>query len=412
MTDVLAVILGGGAGTRLYPLTKFRSKPAVPLGGKYRLVDVPISSCINSEIDRIFVLTQYNSASLNRHISTAYRFDSFRRGFVSVLAAEQTQSSKKWYQGTADAVRQCMPHLNNQDYSHALILSGDQLYSMDYRRLFAHQEATKADITIGTIPVTATDASGFGIMKTDEEGIIQEFYEKPAPEHLAGKESNVSSDLQAEGRVYLASMGIYLFKGEILKDLLLGAPDDHDFGKQIIPAAIHRYRVASYPFTGYWSDIGTVHSFYEANLMLARPAPPFSLYDKMAPLYTNARMLPPAKIHHSMIEDSLISEGSVITRSTITRSVIGLRSFIKEGARVTDSIVLGYENFAWLDQHAGIGENTVIEKAIIDKNVKIGKHCRITNKDHVVEGEREGMFIKDGIIVITKAAQIPDNTVI
>ncbi len=418
MHDVLAVILGGGAGTRLYPLTKYRSKPAVPLGGKYRLVDIPISSCINSGIDRIFVLTQYNSASLNRHISASYRFDSFRRGFVSVLAAEQTPSSEKWYQGTADAVRQSLPHLTNQDFSHALILSGDQLYSMDYRELFAHHQESGADITIATIPVNAQDASGFGILKTDDEGIIREFYEKPAVHELNGKESRVTEELQHAGRIYLASMGIYLFKSEILKNLLLGAPDDNDFGKQIIPAAIQEYRVSSYPFTGYWSDIGTVRSFYEANLMMVWPRPPFSLYDKMHQLYTNPRMLPPAKIQKSVIEESLISEGSIIVNSTITRSVIGLRSFISSNTTIQDSIVMGFDDFSWLDNDsndlpdAGIGEGAYIERTIIDKNACIGKRCVIRNVDDVQEGEREDIFIKDGIVVIVKDACIPDDTVI
>lgn len=419
MRDIIAVILGGGAGTRLYPLTKYRSKPAVPLGGKYRLVDIPISSCINSGIDRIFVLTQYNSASLNRHISASYRFDSFRRGFVSILAAEQTQSSKNWYQGTADAVRQSLPHLTNQKFSHALILSGDQLYSMDYRKLLKHHEQCDADITIATIPVNNQDAPGFGILKTDDDGVIQEFYEKPDASDLAGKESKVTEELEAAGRIYLASMGIYLFKNDILQSLLLNAPEDNDFGKQIIPTAIDKYRVCSYPFDGYWSDIGTVRSFYEANLMMVWPKPPFSLYDKMARLYTNPRMLPPAKIQKSMIEESLISEGSIIINSEITRSVIGLRSFIADGTTIKDSIVMGYDDYEWLEEDggdglpdAGIGQGAYIESTIIDKNAQIGKRCIISNRDNVQEGERENVFIKDGIVVIVKDAIIPDDTVI
>ena len=416
MNDLLAVILGGGAGSRLYPLTKMRSKPAVPLGGKYRLIDVPISSCINSDINRIFVLTQYNSASLNRHIDTTYRFDSFRRGFVSVLAAEQTPSSEKWYQGTADAVRQSLPHLNDQDYEHALILSGDQLYSMDYREFFRCHEEHEADITIGTIPVNAEDATGFGILKTDDDNIIREFYEKPASDELPGKESQVSEDMQEAGRIYLASMGIYIFNRKALEDLLLNAPDDHDFGKQIIPAAIDKYRVVSFPFTGFWSDIGTVKSFYEANLMLARPVPPFSLYNKVFPLFTNARMLPPAKIQNSTISDALISEGSLIVNSEVLRSVIGLRSYIRAGSSIRDSIIMGCDDFTWLDRDhpdsPGIGENVRIEGAIIDKNAHIGRGSVLVNVDRVTEGERKDVMIRDGIVMVLKDAIIPEGTVI
>ena len=416
MNSLLAVILGGGAGTRLYPLTKLRSKPAVPLGGKYRLIDIPISSCVNSDINRIFVLTQYNSASLNRHIAAAYRFDSFRNGFVSILAAEQTPSSENWYQGTADAVRQCLPHLMDQEFSHVLILSGDQLYSMDYRKMFDHHLENNADITIGTIPVNAADAPGFGILKTNDESEISEFYEKPKTEELPGKESLVTDELKAEGRIYLASMGIYLFGREILYKMLTDTPEDHDFGKQIIPAAISQKKVVSYPFTGYWSDLGTVKSFFDANLMLAQPKPPFSLYDKVSPLYTNARMLPPAKIQHSMIEDSLICEGSLILHSEVIRSVVGLRSYIGAGAKIRNSIIMGFDKYSWLDEGAtgvhGIGENVVIENAIIDKNARIGKGSVLTNTQGIQEGERDGIYIKDGLVVVTKDTSIPEHTVI
>ncbi len=416
MNNLIAIILGGGAGTRLYPLTKLRSKPAVPLGGKYRLIDVPISSCINSGINSIFVLTQYNSASLNRHIAHSYRFDSFRNGFVTVLAAEQTPSSTQWYQGTADAVRQSLPHLTDQDFSHVLILSGDQLYSMDYRKIFDKHISSGAGITLGTIPVTAEDAPAFGILKTNDEEEIVEFYEKPPLDELGGKESLVSEELQSQGRIYLASMGIYLFDREILERALLESEEDHDFGKQIIPDAIRTQKVVSYPFTGYWSDLGTVRSFYEANLMLAQPLPEFSLYDKMAPLYTNARMLPPAKIHNSVIENSLISEGSLITKSEIIGSVIGLRTYVEEGARIKDSVIMGFDQYSWLGNSTekvhGIGENARIENAIIDKNARIGPHCVITNTEGVQEGERGGIYIRDGIVVVTKDARVPDHTVI
>jgi glucose-1-phosphate adenylyltransferase len=327
MLDTIAVILGGGAGTRLYPLTYQRSKPAVPLAGKYRLIDIPVSNCINSDINRIFVLTQYNSASLNRHISNAYRFDRFTRGFVTILAAEQTPSSKDWFQGTADAVRRSFHHLEVYKHRHVLILSGDQLYSMDYRLILEHHEESGADITVATIPVTAQDAPAFGILKTDADGVITEFHEKPVSDQLDGKESPVSDEMNRQGRIYLASMGIYVFGKRILTDLLAHHPTDHDFGKQIIPNAIYDKRVVSYPFTGYWSDIGTIRSFYEANLMLATPKPDFDMYNPTAALYTNSRMLPPAKIQSSYIQDSLVAEASVIINSQIFNSVIGIRSY-------------------------------------------------------------------------------------
>lgn len=422
MDSMLAVILAGGAGTRLYPLTKPRAKPAVPLAGKYRLVDIPISNCVNSEVNRIFVLTQFNSASLNRHISRAYRFDHFGRGFVSIIAAEQTPESKDWFQGTADAVRSSLHHLAAYRHSHVLILSGDQLYSMDYRKLLAHHEANDAAVTIGTIPVSADDAPAFGILKTDEENVITEFYEKPAREELDGKESPVSASMEAQERIYLASMGIYLFDREALREMLDANPDDHDFGNEIIPAAIKGRRVVSYPFDGYWSDIGTISSFYEANLMLGKAQPPYSIYDPARPIYTNARMLPPAKVRNSTVQDSLISEGSIVVDSQIQNSIIGIRSFIESGASVKDTIFMGSDFYPWQPteerlvtegpERAGIGQDSHVEGAIIDKNVSIGRRCRITNRDNVQEGEGEKFYIRDGIVVIPKNESIPDDTVI
>ncbi|HET6567512.1 MAG TPA: sugar phosphate nucleotidyltransferase, partial [Rhodothermales bacterium] len=325
MNDLVAIILGGGAGTRLHPLTLRRSKPAVPLAGKYRLIDIPISNCINSGVNRIFVLTQYNSASLNRHIARTYQFDRFRRGFVSILAAEQTPSSKEWFQGTADAVRQSFPHVDVYRHSHTLVLSGDQLYLMDYQKMLAHHRKMEADLTIATIPVVAEDAPGFGILKTDDDQVITEFYEKPKLDDLEGKDSPVEERMRAEGRIYLASMGIYIFNCEALRDLLDEHPDEVDFGKQIIPSAIHSRRVISYPFTGYWSDIGTIRSFFDAHMELTRKGPEFDMYSQTMPIYTNARMLPAAKIESSYIQDSLIGEGSIIINSQISNAVIGIR---------------------------------------------------------------------------------------
>ncbi len=420
MKHLLAVILGGGAGTRLQPLTTHRAKPAVPLAGKYRLVDVPISNCINSDLNRIFVLTQFNSASLNRHIARTYSFDRFRSGFVNIIAAEQTPASRNWFQGTADAVRRSIPHMEVYSHSHVLILSGDQLYGMDYREMMAHHTAHNADVTIATIPVTAEEAAGFGILKTDDNNLITEFHEKPSD--LTDKESPVSEEMEKAGRTYLASMGIYIFNKDLLYPLLDKRPDDHDFGKEFIPAAIENQRVVSYPFEGYWSDIGTIRSFYDANLMLARRNPPFSLYHPDRPLYTNARMLPPAKVQSSYIQDSLIAEGSVIVNSQISNSVIGIRSFIGNNTTIKNTVLMGADHYPWHEpslrdrnegpERPGVDSESYIEGAIVDKNVSIGKRCIIKNRDHITEGEGSNFQIRDGIVVIPKNAVIPDDTII
>ncbi|MCB0717433.1 MAG: glucose-1-phosphate adenylyltransferase [Bacteroidetes bacterium] len=422
MNEVLAVILGGGAGTRLFPLTYLRSKPAVPLAGKYRLIDVPISNCINSGMDRIFVLTQFNSASLNRHIAQAYRFDRFRQGFVSILAAEQTPGSNEWFQGTADAVRQSLKHLGNTTYKDILILSGDQLYSMDYRLMHWHHVEHDADITIASIPVVAHDAPGFGILKTGENEVITEFYEKPPIDELEGKESHVSEEMESQGRVYLASMGIYVFRSHTLLELLRENPGAHDFGKQIIPLAIKSKRVVNYPFTGYWSDIGTIRSFYEANLMLAREKPEFNMYDPDFPLYTNARMLPPAKIQNSHITNSIVAEASVVVDSTISNSVVGIRSFISSGTEIRNTVIMGANYFPWQSPrhvssengpaNPGIGEGTVIENAIVDRNASVGRNCVLKNSEGLSEANGDGYYIRDGLIVVPKNGAIPDGTVI
>jgi glucose-1-phosphate adenylyltransferase len=422
MDDIIAVILGGGAGSRLHPLTQHRSKPAVPLAGKYRLIDIPVSNCINSQINRIFVLTQYNSASLNRHIASTYQFDRFRRGFVTVLAAEQTPSSKEWFQGTSDAVRQSMPHLRSHKHSHVLILSGDQLYLMDYRQMLAHHTDHAADITIATIPVAAEEAPAFGILKTDERHVINEFHEKPPLDDLDGKESPVTEAMRRKGRIYLASMGIYIFNREVLRELLAEHGQHHDFGKQIIPDAITSRRVLSYPFDEYWSDIGTIRSFYDAHLELARKGPEFDMYNPAMPLYTNARMLPPANIEISYIQDSLIGEASIIINSQISNSVIGIRSFIGYNTTIKNTIMMGSDYYPWHDRsrlepvegpdHPGVGEESYIERAIVDRNVSIGKRCIISNRDHVEEGEGPNFYIRDGIVVIPKNCAIADNTII
>ncbi|MEO0559200.1 MAG: glucose-1-phosphate adenylyltransferase [Bacteroidota bacterium] len=422
MRDTLAVILGGGAGSRLFPLTSHRSKPAVPLAGRYRLIDIPISNCVNSELMRMFVLTQYNSASLNRHIARAYRFDRFSPGFVTILAAEQTPGSDHWFQGTADAVRQSLKHINAFPHKRVLILSGDQLYRMKFNAFEAHHIEKKAELSVATIPVTAEDAGGFGILKTDANGFITEFHEKPSPDELVGLESPVSPEMEAQGRVYLASMGIYYFDKEVLGDVLEKDPDRIDFGKEIIPSAIATHRVVSYPFEGYWSDIGTVRSFYEANLALAEKNPAFDLYDSSAPIYTNTRMLPPAKFQEATVTDSMIAEASVVMRATVEESVVGIRSYIADGATLRRTVMLGADFLPWSNratrpginppEHPGIGENSHVENAIIDKNVQVGRDCQITNARGVNEDTGDGWTIRDGIVVLHKNAVIPDGTVI
>ncbi|CAN5836268.1 glucose-1-phosphate adenylyltransferase [soil metagenome] len=422
MKNTIAVIMGGGAGTRLFPLTSDRAKPAVPLAGKYRLVDVPISNCINSDLDRIFVLTQYLSASLNNHIARSYLFDRFRGGFVTLLAAEQTSTSEEWFQGTADAVRQSFPHIQSYPHDYVIILSGDQLYSMDYRKMMAHHQEHGAELTIAVTPVVAAEAPGFGILKTDHEHLITEFHEKPPLSELVGKDSPVSPEMEKAGRIYLASMGIYIFNAKVLREVLDAEPDHNDFGKQIIPDAIRSRKVVSYPFTGYWNDIGTVRSFFDTNIMLAQPKPEFNLYDPAMPLYTNARMLPPAKVTRTRVEHSILGEGSVIVDSEITDSVIGIRSFIDRGTRIHRTVMLGSDYYYWEDlddrfpmqgpPRPGIGAGTEIACAIVDRNAAIGRNCVIKNTKGIDEGEGPGFYIRDGIIVISKNAEIADETVI
>lgn len=418
--STIALILGGGQGTRLYPLTKMRSKPAVPIAGKYRLVDIPISNCLNSGIRRIYVLTQFNSASLNRHIKNTYNFDVFSSGFVDILAAEQTPHSKNWYQGTADAVRQSMYHMENKDHKHVAILSGDQLYQMDYQKMIDKHDENDADLTVATIPVVAEDATAFGIMKTNEKGTIESFVEKPGMDELDQWKSETPEKFSSEGRHYLASMGIYIFKKEILSELLDKYEDSTDFGKGIIPKAIEgNYRVQSYEFDGYWTDIGTVKSFFRANLELTDDLPRFNLYDNEDFIYTRARLLPASKLSGTTFDHSVLAEACLIEASRIERSVIGIRSRIGKGTTIERSIIMGNDYFQSREEienrdngqpAMAIGQRCFISNAIIDKNCRIGDDVRIAGGDHLEDGDYGEYHVVDGIVVVPKRSLIPDGT--
>ncbi|HKB42757.1 MAG TPA: glucose-1-phosphate adenylyltransferase, partial [Chitinophagaceae bacterium] len=386
--EVLSVILGGGAGSRLYPLTAARSKPAVPIAGKYRLVDIPISNCLNSGIGRMFVLTQYNSASLNRHIKNTYHFSPFSKAFVDILAAEQTPDNPAWYQGTADAVRQGLRHIAPFDSDYVLILSGDQLYQMDFAELLDNHKATGADISVATIPVAEREASDFGIMKTDENGLISSFIEKPKKALLPDWVSDTGDAMKEKGKVYLASMGIYLFNRELLFEMLETVHKDAtDFGKEIIPDSIQHYKIASYQYEGYWTDIGNIYSFFEANLNLTEDLPHFNLFDNERTIYTRSRMLPPAKVSGTTLERTLIAEGAIINASRIENSVIGIRSRVGHGSTVVSSYLMGNDYYETLTEIAhdgkigiplaGIGNRCYIKNAIVDKNCRIGDDVRI-----------------------------------
>lgn len=430
MKKVLAIILGGGAGTRLYPLTKLRAKPAVPLAGKYRLIDIPVSNCINSEIFKIYVLTQFNSASLNRHIARTYSFAGFTEGFVEVLAAQQTPSSTNWFQGTADAVRQYLWLLEEWNVDEYLILSGDHLYRMDYRQFVQRHRDQNADITLSVVPMDQRRASDFGLMKTDNSGRVIDFSEKPKGNDLLRMQVDTSmlglSPEQAKEQPYIASMGIYVFKRDVLIDLLKQAPERTDFGKEIIPASAKDYNIQAYLFNGYWEDIGTIEAFYDANLALTKqPHPTFSFYEEIAPIYTRSRYLPPSKLLNCQVTESIISEGCILKNCQVHHSVLGVRSRIETGCIIEDSLIMGadyYQPFA--EGHSdcdstsnvclGISSNTTIRRAIIDKNARIGCDVQIINKDRVEEAEREdqGFYIRNGIVVVLKNAVIPDGTII
>jgi len=416
---VLSIILGGGQGSRLYPLTEARSKPAVPIAGKYRLVDIPISNCINSDIKRMFVLTQFNSASLNKHIKNTYHFSFFSMAFVDVLAAEQTMASGDWFQGTADAVRQSMHHFLNHDFEYALILSGDQLYQMDFNDMVEKHAKSNAEISIATYPVNASDATSFGILKTNEDDVITSFIEKPASELLPDWSSDVGDEMKAEGREYLASMGIYIFNRDLLINLMAN-PDTIDFGKEIIPQNIDKHKTISYQYEGYWTDIGNIDSFFEANLGLTDDIPKFNLYDRKQRIYTRARILPTSKIAGTQLNKTVIADGCLIHATKIERSVIGIRSRIGEKSNVINTYMMGsdyYESLEDIENNKikilmGIGERCHIENTIIDKNVRIGDDVSITGGTHLKDKETDMYFIKDGIVVIKKGAIIPSGYVI
>jgi len=416
--QVLGIILGGGQGSRLYPLTKDRSKPAVPIAGKYRLVDIPISNCINSDIKRMYVLTQFNSASLNAHIKNTYHFSFFSSAFVDVLAAEQTIHSDEWFQGTADAVRQSMRHFLQNDFEYALILSGDQLYQMDFNDMIDKHKKSGAEISIATHPVTAKDATSFGLLKTNNENIITSFIEKPGTELLSNWTSDVGDDMKAQGRDYLASMGIYIFNRDLLKKLMEN-PDTNDFGKEIIPQAIVNHKTLSYQYEGYWEDIGNIDSFFEANIGLTDDVPKFNLYNEKG-VYTRARILPTSKISDSILNKAVIGDGCIIQAKKIERSVIGIRSRIGKNSLISNTYMMGNDYYETLEEVEnnnkeilmGIGDRCYIHNCIVDKNCRIGDDVRINGGRHIKNIETDNYMVKDGIVVIKKDATIAKGTII
>lgn len=429
MKKVLGIILGGGAGTRLYPLTKLRAKPAVPLAGKYRLIDIPISNCINSDIFKIYVLTQFNSASLNRHLNRTYVFSGFGEGFVEVLAAQQTKDNPGWFQGTADAVRQYLELLQDWDVDQYLILSGDHLYRMDYGKFIEHHRQTGADITLSVVPIDEKRASSFGLMKIDDTGRIIAFSEKPKGDDLKKMEVDTTvlglSAGEAQKNPFIASMGIYIFNKQVLIDLLKKDLEQTDFGKEIIPDSAEDYKLQAYLYQGYWEDIGTIEAFYHANLALTQqPKPPFSFYDDKAPIYTRGRYLPPTKVVNCTISESMISEGCILKESKIHHSILGIRTRIGNNCTIEDTMIMGADLYESPEQRQalsdkgkipiGIGEGTTIRRAIVDKNARIGRNVLILNKDRIEESNREdeGFYIRSGIVVVLKNSKIPDNTVI
>jgi glucose-1-phosphate adenylyltransferase len=419
-SDTLAIILGGGQGSRLFPLTATRSKPAVPIGGKYRLIDVPISGCLHADIRRIFVLTQFNSASLNRHISGTYRLDRFSGGFVEILAAEQTPDNPNWYQGTADAVRQAVRHFTQHDAEYELVLAGDHLYRMDYAELVDAHKKHRADITIAAQPVDAKTATQMGIFRFDRDGAIVAFEEKPKPERLAQIERSIppgsTFGSHTDEQPFMASMGIYVFTRRVLVEML-HRESGLDFGRELIPNALGKYKVMPYVYRGYWADVGTIESFYDANVMLGRPDAPFRFWDPERPIYTHLRHLPGSRLTDCHVSDSIIAEGCYLDSCRIHGSVIGVRSGVGAGARVTSSVLLGadfYEdgeppgNLPML----GVGRDAVLERVILDKNARIGDGARLVNEKGVEHGDGDGYYIRGGIIVVPKNGVIRPGMIV
>ena len=419
--EVLALILGGGQGSRLFPLTSHRSKPAVPIGGKYRLIDIPISNCLHADIRRIFVLTQFNSASLNRHIAQTYRMDLFSPGFVEILAAEQTPDNPNWYQGTADAVRQAARHFVRYDADYYLILAGDHLYRMDYGELVDAHIDRRADITIAAQPVTFEDASAMGILRFDRTGQIVAFEEKPARARLDEIGQSIPKGATFSGHTpelpFVASMGVYVFS----RDALLDAIEQEgatDFGRQIIPAALGRHRVSAYLFRGYWADVGTVRSFYDANIMLTQAGSPFTFYDPRRPIYTHPRFLPGARLSDCGVRDAIIAEGCNLERCTIDESIVGIRTVIQTGAAIRRSVLLGADFYEADDDapartdspRLGIGRDVVLDRVIVDKNARIGDGARLTNEAGVERADGDGYYIRDGVIIVPKDGVIKPGT--
>lgn len=418
MKKVGAIVLGGGRGTRLYPLTSVRSKPAVPLVGRYRLVDIPLSNCINSGINRISVLTQFNSHSLNRHVNSAYRFDSFSGGEVEILAAEQTNETGDWFQGTADAVRKHLLHIQQRGVTHFLILSGDQLYRMDYRKLLQTHLEKDADITVAALPVNRRDAQGYGIMKVNSNCGIKRFVEKPTDSAILDslitpKKVFDHFGLEAKGKDFLASMGIYAFKAEVLEELLTKNPEWVDFGKELLPNSLKTHKVVSHMFYGFWEDIGTVRSYFDVSMAMTSANPPFEFNDPNKMIYTHTRMLPGVRVNAATVKNAILCSGTHIERATITDAIIGIRSIVHSGAVIKKSIVLGadyFEDPELLSEHPiGIGKNTSITHAIIDHNARIGNNVIIKGSKRLKDFDGEGYAIRDGIVVVLKDAVIPDG---
>lgn len=422
-SEVLAIILGGGKGTRLYPLTHQRSKPAVPIGGKYRLIDIPISNCLHADIRRIFVLTQFNSASLNRHISQAYRMDPFSAGFVEILAAEQTPDNASWFQGTADAVRQARRHILRYEADYYLILAGDHLYRMDYTEMVEAHVDRRADITIAAQPVTAGDATGMGIFRFDRGGQIVAFEEKPSAERLAEIGQSVPKGALFAGhnadKPFVASMGVYVFSRDVLLELL-ERDSAKDFGREIIPSALSAYRVQSFLFRNYWADVGTVASFYDANILLTRPGAPFRFYDPHRPIFTHARFLPGSRLSDCTVRNAIVADGCYLAQCEIDESIVGIRTVIQQGASIRRSVLLGADYYdrdtsapprgdaPWM----GIGRNTVLDRVIVDKNARVGEGCRLVNEQGLQHADGDGYYIRDGVIIVPKDGIIRPGTVV